>query len=69
MKSLRARLFAATLAALAITLGLTLAIGAVLTRRQVDRRFLFIDPFPNRRLPPFGAGIQEVALVGTSGPA
>jgi two-component system OmpR family sensor kinase len=37
MKSLRARLFAATLAALAITLALTLAIGAVLTRRQVDR--------------------------------
>jgi two-component system, OmpR family, sensor kinase len=37
MKSLRGRLFAATLAALAITLALTLAIGAVLTRRQVDR--------------------------------
>jgi two-component system sensor histidine kinase BaeS len=37
MKSLRARLFAATLAALAITLGLSLLIGAVLTRRQVDR--------------------------------
>jgi two-component system sensor histidine kinase BaeS len=37
MKSLRARLFAATLAALAITLALTLAIGGVLTRRQVDR--------------------------------
>jgi len=37
MKSLRARLFGATLAALAITLALTLAIGAVLTRRQVDR--------------------------------
>ncbi len=36
MKSLRARLFAATLAALALTLVLTIAIGAVLTRRQVD---------------------------------
>jgi two-component system, OmpR family, sensor kinase len=35
--SLRARLFAATLAALALTLALTIAIGAVLTRRQVDR--------------------------------
>ena len=37
MKSLRARLFATTLAALALTLALTIAIGAVLTRRQVDR--------------------------------
>ena len=37
MKPLRARLFAATLAALALTLALTIAIGAVLTRRQVDR--------------------------------
>ncbi|MGN6797467.1 MAG: ATP-binding protein [Gaiellaceae bacterium] len=37
MKSLRGRLFASTLAALAITLGLSLVIGAVLTRRQVDR--------------------------------
>jgi two-component system, OmpR family, sensor kinase len=37
MKSLRARLFAATLAALALTLALTIAIGGVLTRRQVDR--------------------------------
>jgi two-component system, OmpR family, sensor kinase len=37
MRSLRSRLFAATLAALAITLALTIAIGAVLTRRQVDR--------------------------------
>ena len=37
MRSLRARLFAATLAALAITLALSLVIGAVLTRRQVDR--------------------------------
>ena len=37
MKSLRAQLFAATLAALALTLALTIAIGAVLTRRQVDR--------------------------------
>ncbi|MFL5926906.1 MAG: sensor histidine kinase [Gaiellaceae bacterium] len=37
MKSLRVRLFAATLAALALTIALTLAIGAVLTRRQVDR--------------------------------
>ena len=37
MKSLRGRLFAATLAALAITLALTIGIGAVLTRRQVDR--------------------------------
>jgi signal transduction histidine kinase len=36
MKSLRARLFAATLAALALTLALTIAIGVVLTRRQVD---------------------------------
>jgi len=36
MKSLRARLFAATLAALALTLALTIAIGAVLTRHQVD---------------------------------
>jgi two-component system OmpR family sensor kinase len=37
MNTLRARLFAATLAALALTLALTIAIGAVLTRRQVDR--------------------------------
>jgi len=37
MRSLRARLFAATLAALAITLGLTVVIGGILTRRQVDR--------------------------------
>jgi two-component system, OmpR family, sensor kinase len=37
LKSLRARLFATTLAALALTLALTIAIGAVLTRRQVDR--------------------------------
>ena len=37
MSSLRARLFAATLAALALTLALTIAIGGVLTRRQVDR--------------------------------
>jgi len=37
VKSLRARLFTATLAALALTIALTLAIGAVLTRRQVDR--------------------------------
>jgi two-component system sensor histidine kinase BaeS len=36
MRSLRARLFAATLAALALTLALTIAIGAALTRRQVD---------------------------------
>jgi signal transduction histidine kinase len=37
MNSLRVRLFAVTLAALALTLALTIAIGAVLTRRQVDR--------------------------------
>ena len=37
MRSLRGRLFAATLAALALTIALTIAIGAVLTRRQVDR--------------------------------
>ena len=37
MRSLRARLVAATLAALGITLALSLVIGAVLTRRQVDR--------------------------------
>src|SRR4051812_18876922 len=37
MRSLRGRLFAATLAALAVTLALTIAIGGVLTRRQVDR--------------------------------
>lgn len=37
MSSLRGRLFASTLAALALTLALTIAIGAVLTRRQVDR--------------------------------
>jgi len=37
VRSLRARLFAATLAALALTLALTIGIGAVLTRRQVDR--------------------------------
>ena len=35
--SLRWRLFAAMLGALALTLALTIAIGAVLTRRQVDR--------------------------------
>jgi two-component system sensor histidine kinase BaeS len=37
MRSLRARLFATTLAALALTLALTIGIGAALTRRQVDR--------------------------------
>jgi two-component system sensor histidine kinase BaeS len=37
VSSLRARLFAATLAALALTLALTIGIGAILTRRQVDR--------------------------------
>jgi two-component system, OmpR family, sensor kinase len=37
VRSLRARLFAATLAALALTLALTIGIGVVLTRRQVDR--------------------------------
>jgi len=37
VNSLRARLFAATLAALAVTLALTIAISAFLTRRQVDR--------------------------------
>jgi two-component system sensor histidine kinase BaeS len=37
MRSLRARLFASTLAALALTLALTIGIGAILTRRQVDR--------------------------------
>ena len=37
VSSLRARLFAATLAALALTLALTIGIGAMLTRRQVDR--------------------------------
>ncbi|MDQ1460417.1 MAG: hypothetical protein QOI08_1901 [Actinomycetota bacterium] len=37
MSSLRARLFVSTLAALALTLALTVAISAVLTRRQVDR--------------------------------
>jgi two-component system, OmpR family, sensor kinase len=37
VRTLRGRLFAATLAALALTLTLTIAIGAVLTRRQVDR--------------------------------
>ena len=37
MSSLRARLFATTLAALAVTLALTIGIGAALTRRQVDR--------------------------------
>ena len=37
MRSLRARLVAATLATLGITLALSLVIGAVLTRRQVDR--------------------------------
>jgi two-component system sensor histidine kinase BaeS len=37
MRSLRARLVLATLAALGITLALSLVIGAVLTRRQVDR--------------------------------
>jgi two-component system, OmpR family, sensor kinase len=35
--SLRARLFAATLGALALTLALTIGIGAILTRRQVDQ--------------------------------
>jgi two-component system sensor histidine kinase BaeS len=37
VSSLRARLFVSTLAALALTLALTIAISAVLTRRQVDR--------------------------------
>ena len=36
MRTLRARLFAATLAALALTLALTIGIGVVLTKRQVD---------------------------------
>jgi two-component system sensor histidine kinase BaeS len=37
LKTLRGRLFAATLAALALTLMLTIAIGAILTRQQVDQ--------------------------------
>jgi len=37
VRSLRGRLFAATLAALALTIALTIGIGAILTRRQVDR--------------------------------
>jgi two-component system sensor histidine kinase BaeS len=37
LKTLRGRLFAATLAALALTLMLTIAIGAVLTRQQVGQ--------------------------------
>jgi two-component system sensor histidine kinase BaeS len=37
LKTLRGRLFAATLAALALTLTLTIVIGAILTRQQVDR--------------------------------
>jgi two-component system, OmpR family, sensor kinase len=37
VSSLRGRLFAATLGALAVTLVLTIGIGAVLIRRQVDR--------------------------------
>jgi two-component system sensor histidine kinase BaeS len=37
LKTLRGRLFAATLAALALTLTLTIAIGAILTRQQVDQ--------------------------------
>ena len=37
MNTLRGRVFAATLAALALTLALTIGIGVVLTRRQVDR--------------------------------
>jgi two-component system sensor histidine kinase BaeS len=37
VKTLRGRLFAATLAALALTLALTIGIGAILTRQQVDR--------------------------------
>ena len=37
IRGLRGRLFAATLGALAVTLVLTIGIGAVLTRRQVDR--------------------------------
>jgi two-component system, OmpR family, sensor kinase len=36
LKTLRGRLFAATLAALGLTLALTIGIGAVLTRQQVD---------------------------------
>ncbi len=37
VRTLRGRLFAAMLAALALTLALTIATGAVLTRQQVDR--------------------------------
>ena len=37
MKTLRGRLFAATLAALGLTLALTIGIGAILTRQQVDK--------------------------------
>jgi two-component system OmpR family sensor kinase len=37
VRTLRGRLFGVTLAALALTLALTVAIGATLTRRQVDR--------------------------------
>jgi signal transduction histidine kinase len=37
MSTLRGRLFGVTMAALALTLALTVAIGATLTRRQVDR--------------------------------
>jgi two-component system sensor histidine kinase BaeS len=37
MRTLRARLFAATLATLAVTLALSLGVGLVLTRRQLDQ--------------------------------
>jgi two-component system, OmpR family, sensor kinase len=37
VRTLRGRLFAATLAALALTLALTIGIGAILTRQQVDQ--------------------------------
>ena len=37
MRTLRGRLFGATLVALALTLALTIGIGATLTRRQVDK--------------------------------
>jgi len=37
MRTLRGRLFGVTLAALALTLAITVAVGATLTRRQVDR--------------------------------
>ena len=56
----RARLFAATLGALALTLVLTIGIGAVLTRRQVDHVAGRRPRAPGRRPRPSARGRRQL---------